>query len=86
MLHLEADQQRIEQSEAIRNERFLDGSSDAAFGQLPRFTEPDYLAGYTAKLKELPTNADGSIRYRAPGSGFAFGWVDSPDPTSYDEF
>jgi hypothetical protein len=43
-----------QQADAAYEERYLDGSTDAAFGRLPEYAHEAYLAGYVAKLKELP--------------------------------
>ncbi|GAB4378489.1 MAG: hypothetical protein Kow00121_30420 [Elainellaceae cyanobacterium] len=64
----------------VLSEQYLDGAADAAFGQLPRFADEEYLAGYIATLKGLPTNPDGTIAHYTPRSQFALGEVDSPDP------
>lgn len=45
---------------------FLDGQTDAAFGNLPKYRDSIYLQGYCAGIRELPINADGTIRWYAP--------------------
>ncbi|WP_416667933.1 hypothetical protein [Egbenema bharatensis] len=79
-------QEQIEQQDTAAFNRYLDGSEDAAFGQLPRYTDTAYLMGYVAKLKELPTNPDGTIQHYSPRQHFAYGMVDSPDPCDCGEF
>lgn len=66
------------------SDHYLEGSADAAFSQLPRFTDEEYLAGYLVGLKKLPTNPDGTIQHYTPRSHFAFGQVDLPDACSCD--
>ncbi|NJO74183.1 MAG: hypothetical protein HC833_10770 [Leptolyngbyaceae cyanobacterium RM1_406_9] len=72
----QADQKRSEQQNLITQERRLDGAADAAFGRLPEYADDDYLAGYMAKLKELPRNPDGKIQHHSPHQHFAFGIID----------
>jgi hypothetical protein len=72
----QVDQERIEQQDQIAQQRRLDGAADAAFGRLPEWSDDDYLAGYVAKLKELPRNADGTIQHHSPHQHFAFGYID----------
>jgi hypothetical protein len=67
------------QTEAL-SQRFLDGCEDAAFGQLPRYPDDDYLAGYLSTIKGLPLHPDGTIAHYSPHQHFAFGYMDSPDP------
>jgi hypothetical protein len=79
-----------EQDEAIQaalhEGRYLDGSNDAAFGNLPQYADDMYLQGYVAALKKLPTNADGRLQHYSPRQHFAFGYIDSPDPDCCNEF
>ncbi|MGB3491478.1 MAG: hypothetical protein WBA57_02035 [Elainellaceae cyanobacterium] len=76
-----------EQADAAREEFYLDGATDAAFGQLPEYAHDAYLAGYVAKLKELPTDANGRLIHYAPQQHFALGYMDTPDSCPcYDEF
>lgn len=58
---------------------YLDGSEDAAFGQIPQRNDEDYLAGYLAAVRRLPTNQEGKIQHYSPQQHFAYGWLDSPD-------
>lgn len=88
-----ADCIRAEQedkADKAREDLYLDGSTDAAFGRLPEFADETYLAGYIAKLKELPQDAAGRIRYDSPRKHFAFGYMDGVgnaiDGESNDEF
>ncbi len=64
-LYKAVDQERVEQQEAARNEAKPPGYSvgvfDAFVGLLPRFKDEDYLRGYLAGTRELPTNSDGTI-------------------------
>lgn len=77
-------QERSEQQSTIANERYLDGSTDAGFGQLPQWADEDYLAGYIATVKRLPRDADGKILYRS--EAFRCGAYDSPDDCACGEF
>jgi len=72
----QVDQERIKQQDQIAQQRRLDGAADAAFGRLPEWSDDDYLAGYVAKLKELPRNTDGKIQHYSPRQHFAFGHID----------
>jgi hypothetical protein len=81
----EIEQHRTERQDAIAQDLHLEGSADAAFGQLPRLQHPAYLSGYMAKLLELPINAAGEIQYHSPHKQFAFGWVDGSERFS-EEF
>jgi len=75
------------QADAAREEFYLDGATDAAFGRLPEYAHEAYLAGYVAKLKELPTDTTGRLIHYAPQQHFAFGYIDTPDScTDYEEF
>jgi hypothetical protein len=78
---------RDESNERVQQElydRFLDGKTDAAFGQLPEYNDPTYLEGYIAGVKELPTDPDTrKLQHYSPHQSFAFGFVDTPDPCSY---
>ncbi len=70
---------------------FLEGKADGAFGKKAIYADPTYLEGYVAGLKELPSDeATGEIQYGNPYKHFAFGFLDTPDPTTYnggfDEF
>lgn len=79
------DQVRVEQADAAYQERYFDGCTDAASGQLPQYANEAYLAGYVAKLKELPTDPMGRLIHYSPRQHFAYGWVDSPNPCGCDE-
>lgn len=74
------DQERIEQQDQAKLDRYAEGATDAGFGQLPQFADEDYLAGYIATIKFLPRDGAGQIIYSRPSQHFAFGIVDSPDP------
>lgn len=74
------NQERCEQQDRAALERYADGSTDAGFGQLPQFADPDYLAGYIATIQRLPRDAQGKIIHSSPHQHFAFGLIDSPDP------
>ncbi len=82
--------EREERDNKIREERYLDGATDAAFGRLPELSDEDYLAGYVAKLKELPKDPTGRIIHHSPRQSFAFGYMDgvghSIDGESNDPF
>jgi len=60
--------------------RYLDGSTDAGFSQLPRYKDTAYLMGWLDTVRRLPTDESGEIIYSSPQQQFAYGWVDSPDP------
>jgi hypothetical protein len=64
---------------------YLNGCTDAGFGQLPQYADATYLEGYIATLKRLPTDAEGRIRHYSPHQHFAYGYVDSPDPDRCEE-
>jgi len=83
------DQERIEANDAARCDsedmgiqavRSL-GATDAAFGRLPQFANDPYLEGYIKKIRELPIDADGCIIHHSPTRQFAWGYVDSPEPS-----
>jgi hypothetical protein len=75
-----------QQADAAYSDRYLEGSTDAAFGHLPEYADDAYLAGYIAKLKELPKGDDGHIQHYSPRQHFAFGRMDDPNPSVGDEF
>lgn len=79
------DQERIEQSDAAYEERYLEGNTDAAFGRLPEFADEAYLSGYVAKLKELPKDPTGRLIHYSPRQQFAWGRMDTPNPCSCDD-
>jgi hypothetical protein len=84
---IDCERERRDQEQGeIASEWYLNGQTDASFGDLPRWTNQAYLAGYVAKLHELPRNEDGTIQYFNYGRNFAFGFVDSPDDCTCDEF
>lgn len=84
-LAAERDQQDEKVKEELYNAFYLDGATDAAFGRLPEYADPVYLEGYCNKLKELPKDpATGKIQHYSPRQQFAYGFVDSPDPCSYE--
>jgi hypothetical protein len=56
--------------------RYADGAKDATYGRLPEYADDAYLAGYVAKLKQLPTQESGRIRHYSPCQHFAFGFMD----------
>jgi hypothetical protein len=58
-----ADQARFDQQEAIAFDRRIEGTTDAAFGYLPKYSDEDYLLGYCEGVKELKTDSDGKILY-----------------------
>jgi hypothetical protein len=75
--------------EELYHSRYLDGATDAAFGQLPQYADPVYLEGYCNKLKELPTDSEtGKIQHYSPRLQFAFGFIDGAEQfyTANDEF
>lgn len=83
--------QREHQDDRIREEQYLDGATDAAFGRLAQFADEAYLAGYVAKLKELPRDATGYILHHSPDQHFAFGYLDGvgnaiDGESNHDEF
>jgi hypothetical protein len=80
------DQERIEQQDQAAFDRYLDGSTDAGFGQLPRSKDADYLTGYIDTIKKLPIDENGEIVHSSPRRHFAFGMVDSPNPCDCGEF
>ncbi|MDX2096428.1 MAG: hypothetical protein SFW36_01515 [Leptolyngbyaceae cyanobacterium bins.59] len=86
MAYFDLDEQRSAHAEQAAEALYLDGSSDAAFAQLPTRVDDDYLSGYIAKLKELPRNPDGTIQHYTPRQHFAYGYMDNPNPCSCDEF
>lgn len=81
-------QERIEQQDqaafvgeaSLEENRYLDGSTDAGFGQLPRIKDTAYLMGWLDTIKHLPVDENGEIIHSSPRQHFAFGIVDSPDP------
>lgn len=82
----ELRQEHIEAQDNAAFERYLSGSEDAAFGQLPQYSDTAYLMGYMAKLKELPTNPDGTIAHYSPRQHFAHGLMDGGDACDCGEF
>ncbi|KAM3090899.1 hypothetical protein ACKFKF_34105 [Phormidesmis sp. 146-12] len=79
------DQRDEKTRQDIYETQYLDGQTDAAFGQLPRYADPGYLEGYVTKLQQLPKDEAGRIIHYSPTQHFAFGWVDTPDPCYYNE-
>jgi hypothetical protein len=77
---------RYRQQDEAAQALYLDGCTDAGFGQLPQYADETYLAGYMATIKNLPTDARGKIQHYSPRQHFAFGYVDSPDPCHCEEF
>lgn len=76
----------VPQPDPTNQARYLDGCTDAGFGQLPQYVDETYLAGYLATLKSLPTDDTGKIQHYSPRQHFAFGYVDNPDPGGCEEF
>ncbi|MBW4491437.1 MAG: hypothetical protein KME12_27135 [Trichocoleus desertorum ATA4-8-CV12] len=67
-------------------ERFLEGKTDAAFGRMPEYNDEDYLKGYIAGVKELPTDPETKkIQHYSLYKQFALGWVDG-NPEYRDQF
>jgi hypothetical protein len=79
------DERDRQQAEAAQD-LYEDGCTDAGFGQLPRYVDEAYLAGYLATIKALPRDGSGQIQHYSPRQQFAFGYVDSPDACDCDEF
>ncbi len=75
-----------EQVRAALYDQFLEGKTDAAFGQKAVYNDAVYLEGYLAGLKELPTDPEtGKILYYS--EAYRTGGYDSPDPCGcWDEF
>lgn len=63
-------------TETAAESLYLDGKTDAAFGAFPTSNHSDYLAGYSAGIRELPVDADGRIIRPSPAQHFAFGFAD----------
>jgi hypothetical protein len=84
MIPYELDERRLADAEQAAEALYLDGATDAAFNQPPERADEDYLAGYMATLKNLPRNEDGTIQRTRPQDHFAWGYVDTPDPSPYD--
>ncbi|MEM0980740.1 MAG: hypothetical protein AAGH78_10750 [Cyanobacteria bacterium P01_H01_bin.58] len=84
---LAVDQERVEANEAAAYEWAQMGESDATLGRLPEYANDAYLAGYTAKLKQLPADGKGRIIHYQPEQHFAWGLMDTPEQTrAADEF
>jgi hypothetical protein len=79
-------ERRDEEQSAIAAEWYSEGRDDASGGRLARWADEAYLSGYVAGLKELPKNPDGTLRHYTPRKHFAFGFMDSPDDCTCDEF
>jgi hypothetical protein len=73
-------------SSTIAAEWYHEGQDDASGGRLARWADEAYLSGYVAALKELPKNSDGTLKHYTPRQHFAFGFMDSPDDCTCDEF
>ncbi len=69
-----------DQQDKIAEDFYLDGLTDGAHSQLPRWNHEPYLRGYLEGLKRIPTDPAGRIAHPNPHQHFAFGWVDTPDP------
>jgi hypothetical protein len=69
-------QELAQQAEQAFQSRYLDGFADADCGRLPAFLDDAYLAGYTTRLRELPTDGVGRIIHPTPQRHFAFGYID----------
>jgi hypothetical protein len=81
MTAFDTDQRRIEQQENICSDLYLDGAADAAMGESPQSQDEAYLTGYLTQLRELIVTSPDTLQIRwIPPSGFAYGWVDNPDP------
>ena len=78
------DQMQIEQRDSIAEDFYLDGVTDGAHSQLPRWNNADYLRGYLVGISRIPADPAGRIEHPAsypnPYQQFAFGLIDSPDP------
>jgi len=84
-LAAQRDTQDEQVRQAVYDDRYLDGSVDAAFGQLPQIADQVYLEGYIAKLKQLPKDRNGRIQYGS--AAFRSGGYDDPTPGCWcDEF
>lgn len=90
---LDLDRERVEGNDQARCDRNplpdrTMGATDAAFRQLPQFANPEYLEGYVAKLKDLPTDTEGRIVYsRCSAQHFAWGYADTHEQfRASDEF
>ncbi len=84
---IECERERRDQEQGqIAAEWYQEGQNDAAFGRRPHWSDEAYLEGYMAKLKQLPKNPNGSIKHYSPRQHFAFGFMDSPDNCTCDEF
>jgi hypothetical protein len=81
-----ARERRDQEQSEIATEWYSDGQADAGLRQLPRWTDEAYLAGYVSRLNQLPKNSDGTIQHYTPRQHFAFGFMDSPDDCTCDEF
>lgn len=79
-------ERRDEEQGAIAADWYHEGREDASGGRLARWADEAYLSGYVAGLKELPKNPDGTLRHYTPRKHFAFGFMDSPDDCTCDEF
>lgn len=77
-----ASEVQVEFQDAEHDRMFLEGASDAAFGESPRSLESAYLDGYMSRLRALVEEkavnlAKLQIRWVYPQS-FAFGYLDGP--------
>jgi hypothetical protein len=57
-----AVQQRAEQRDRAAEDWHLDGMTDAAFGELPKYSFDAYLSGYVEGIRQLP-NLNGRVVY-----------------------
>jgi hypothetical protein len=64
--------------------QFIDGGNDAERGIAPQSKDADYLDGYLKMIREMPSNADGTLKFKTPQTYFAFGFIDGVDVD--DEF
>lgn len=58
-------------SQSIEEWRSL-GATDAAFGDLPQYTNEAYLSGYVAQIKDLPRDKTGKVQHQPQ----QFYWTD----------
>lgn len=68
----------IDQQDEIAASTYLDGTTDAAFGTSPQSTDPAYLDGFFAGLRER-VEAGERLEIRWLSSAFLAGGYDSPD-------
>ncbi len=78
------EQEQIEQQQDAAFTWHLSGQTDATTGELPQYSQEDYLRGYTEGIKSLPLDREGRIIYPSLRSGFAFGYVDCAE--QFQEF